>query len=52
MLVPEAIWPIEGFNVPETDHVPAFLVLASLAAAIALLAALHVTLGRPTDATE
>lgn len=49
IVLPEELWPIEGFNVPETDHVPAWLVVGSLAVAVGALGALHVVLARPAE---
>jgi membrane protease YdiL (CAAX protease family) len=49
IVLPEALWPIEGFNVPETDHVPAWLVFLSLAIAVAALGGLFSVLGSPRE---
>ncbi len=49
VLLPDEIWPIEGFNLPETTHVPGFLVAASLAVAVAALGGLRFALRPPSD---
>jgi membrane protease YdiL (CAAX protease family) len=50
VLLPEELAPISGFNVPETDHVPAWIVSLALAISVAALAGLWALL--PRDQTS
>jgi membrane protease YdiL (CAAX protease family) len=44
VLLPDTLVPIPGFNLPETDHVPAWLVVLSLAIATGALGGLYAVL--------